>query len=252
MSEVSGQDLSLWRQWDAGGRTPDQMENLLDKFAPMIEQHHRRYAGHVNIPDTAIRADLENRFAKAMQTYDPSKGTQLSTHVWSHLKGVHRFVVQQQNLSRIPENQASRIAQLNATFHELQEDLGRIPDNVALASRMNWSPTQVARLRGSLRKDLSSTQFQVPVGSVMPSRWEAIKSLLPAELTPKQMFVFKHTTGAGGARVLQAQDIAKKLHTSNASISRIRADLASKLEQYGVLAPASHVLPEAGGSPEVD
>ena len=75
----------------------------------------------------------------------------------------------------------------------------------------------------------------------------------PTELMQvTQMFVFKHTTGAGGARVLQAQDIAKKLHTSNASISRIRADLASKLEQYGVLAPASHVLPEAGGQPEVD
>jgi hypothetical protein len=246
MSDTSTQDLSLWRQWDAGGRKPDDMEPLLDKFAPLIESHYRRYAGHVNIPDVAIRADLENRFAQAVKTYDPTKGTQLSTHVWGNLKGVHRFVVQQQNMSRIPENQASRIAQMTAAVHTLQEDFGRVPDNAVLASYMNWSPTQVMRLRKSMRKDLSSTQFLVPVGAVMPSRWEAIKALLPTELTPKQQFVFKHTTGAGGAPILQAQAIAKKLHMSNASVSRARAEIAGILERYGVLTQAPNAPSDPG------
>jgi hypothetical protein len=160
-------------------------------------------------------------------------------------------VTQQQNMGRIPENQVGRIAQLTAATHTLQEDLGRVPDNVALASRMNWSPTQVARLRKSLRKDLASTQFQVPIGSVMPSRWEAIKSLLPAELSPEQNFVFRHTTGSGGAPILQAQEIARRLKKSNASVSRIRNDIAKLLERYGVLAPSSPVMPVAEGS-EVD
>lgn len=244
---TSQQDLETWSAWDRSGRTPDAMEPLLDRFEPMIEQHYRRYAGHVNIPDVAVRADLENRFAQAVRSYRPEMGTQLGTHVWTHLKGVHRFVTQHQNMARIPENQVGRIGQMTAAVHELQEDLGRVPDNVALASRMNWSPTQVKRLRRSLRRDLSSAQFQTPVGTIMPSRWEAIKRLLPAELTPEQKFVFQHTTGAGGSPILQAQEIARRLRKSNAAVSRIRADIANRLEQYGVLSPAAPIMPLTPG-----
>jgi len=233
MTARSDNDLELWRQWDLSGRKPDALEPLLDKFEPLIQSQYRRYAGRVNIPDSAIRADLENRFFDAVGTYNPKKGTQLSTHVSWHLKGVHGFVTQNQNLGRIPENQAAKIRELTTATAQLQDAMGRVPDDVALASKMHWSPTQVRKLRRSLRRDLQTTGFAVPVGVYAPSRWEAIKSMLPAELSKEQKFVFQHTTGAGGAPILQAQEIAKRLGISNAGVSRHREDIARKLEQYG-------------------
>lgn len=233
MSEQAGQDLELWRKWQAGGRKPTDLEPLLDQFEPVIQSQLRRYAGHVNVPEPAIRADLENRFVQAARTYDPDRGAQLATHVNWHLKGVHGFVAQHQNLGRIPESQIPRIRELTSAVHTLQDQLGRVPDNAALASRLNWSPTQVAKLRRSLRKDLLAPALQVPVGSIIPSAWEALKALLPAELAPKEKFVFQHTTGAGGATIMQAQQMAKKLHVSNAAISRIRARIADTIEQKG-------------------
>lgn len=231
MSEQAAQDLELWRTWQAGGRKPSDIEPLLDQFEPVIQTQLRRYAGHVNVPEPAIRADLENRFVQAARSFDPGRGVQLATHVNWHLKGVHGFVAQHQNLGRIPESQMPKIRELTSAVHVLQDELGRVPDNAALASRLNWSPTQTARLRRSLRKDLLAPGLQMPVGSLMPSAWEAMKSLLPAELDPKEKFVFEHTTGAGGARVMQAQQMAKKLRISNAAVSRLRARIADKIEQ---------------------
>lgn len=233
MTERASQDLDLWKAWQAGGRKPDDLEPLMDRFEPVLQSHLRRYAGHVNIPTPAIQADLENRFVQAVRSFDPGRGAQLATHVNWHLKGVHGFVTQHQNLARIPENQLSRIREMTSAIHNLQDDLGKVPDNAALASRLKWSPTQVAKLRRSLRKDLLTSGFQVPVGVLEPSRWESIKSLLPAELDKKEKFVFEHTTGAGGAPIMQAQEMAKRLNVSNASISRMRAEIAKKIENYG-------------------
>jgi hypothetical protein len=237
MTERADQDLVLWRQWDAQGRKPDDLEPLLDKFEPVIHTQLRRYAGHVNVPEPTIHADLENRFIQALQSFDPNRGAQLATHVNWHLKGVHGFVAQHQNIARIPENQLSRIKDLTAAIHEAQEELGKVPDNAALASKLHWSPTQVGKLRRSLRKDLLAPQFEVPIGAIAPSRWESMKSLLPAELSPQEKFVFEHTTGAGGAPIMQAQQMAKKLRMSNAGISRLRASVAKRLESYGVTGP---------------
>ena len=132
MSERADQDLELWRKWQAGGRKPQDLEPLLDRFEPVIQSHLRQYAGHVNVPEPAIRADLENRFVQAVRSFDPSKGAQLATHVNWHLKGVHGFVAQHQNLGRIPEGQISKIRELTAAVHTLQDQLGRVPDNAEI------------------------------------------------------------------------------------------------------------------------
>jgi len=243
----SDQDFELWKRWKDRGEKPDDMEPLLDQFEPMIGQQLGRYAGKVNIPDTAIRADLENRFVTAVRTYDPNRGTQLGTHVGWHLKGVHRFVTKNQNLGRIPENQISRIGELTAATHILQDELGKVPDNAAVAAKMKWSPAQVKKLRRALRKDLLTTGFEAPVGSITPSRWDAVQHLIPSELDEREQYIFRHTTGAGGAKVMQAQEIAKRLGVSNAAVSRARAAVAKKIEQYS---PLQAQLP-SGLTPEI-
>lgn len=249
-SERAALDLDLWRSWDRGGRTPELMEPLLDQFTPLLESQVRRYVGHVNIPDSALRAEFEDQFAKAARSFDPNRGVQLSTHVVNHLRGARRFVVQHQNMGRIPEHQINKIHQLTSAVHELQDELGRVPDHYALASRLNWSPTQIKRLRSGLRKDLLSSQFQASVGVLTPSRWETLKMLLPAELGERQKFVFKHTVGLPGAPILRAQEIARRLKVSPATVSKDRADIAKKLERYLTptsLSPTPHLLEYDGG-----
>lgn len=251
MTERGDQDFDLWKTWSVD-RNPEKLEPLLDKFEPVIQSHLRRYSGHVNIPTPSIHADLENRALQAFRTFDPTRGVQLATHVNWNLRGVHGFITQHQNLARIPENQIGKIRELTVAVHKLQDELGKVPDNAALASKLHWSPTQVKKLRTSLRKDLTTTGFQVPVGTVMPSRWEAVKALLPSELSPKEKYVFEHTTGAGGAKVMQAQEMAQKLRMSNAAISRIRALVAGKIETYGTQGVLAAPVPEAGGGDEED
>lgn len=250
-TDRSQKDLDLWQHWTSGGRKPDDLEPLLDQFEPVLQSHLRQYSGKVNIPEPTIRADLENRFAKAVKTYDPGKGTQLATHVNWHLRGTHGFIVQNQNLGRIPENQVSKIRQYVTTSHQLQERLGGLPDDVAVASKMNWSPTQVKKLRRGMRRDLTTAAFDVPIGGVTPSRWNEIKELLPGELDDKEKYVFRHTVGVGGAKLIPAQDMAKHLGVSGAAISRARAAVARKLEKYipsGI--PMGRLVPSMGDGDE--
>ena len=67
----------LWKKWDNGGRTADDLKPLHISFKPVIMQQVRVYAnkGKYPIPTSAIQHEMNKQFVRAVKTYDPERGT---------------------------------------------------------------------------------------------------------------------------------------------------------------------------------
>jgi DNA-directed RNA polymerase specialized sigma subunit len=87
------------------------------------------------LPNSAIESQAKILTLKAFETYDPSK-SQLNTHVTNHLKHLQRYVLEYQNIGKIPEHRGLAIGKYQTVFDNLKEDLGREPTDMELADNL--------------------------------------------------------------------------------------------------------------------
>lgn len=225
-------DMELWKNWDQGGRRPDDLEPLLDKLDPLINSHVQQYI-RVNIPPEALRSKAEDLAIHGIKTFDPGKGAQLSTHIYNNLRGLNRFVTTYQNPARIPQHQVHHISSMLAMRDKMTGELGKPPTDFALAKKLNWSPRQVTSLqKGLTHRALDPELFKLTdPRSYEPSRFNEVINLLPNQLEPRQKLVFQGTYGIGGPMRSSTQ-MAKKLKVSPATISRLRKQVANEIERF--------------------
>jgi len=233
MSGTSTQDLQLWNQWNQGGRKRGDLEPLLDNLDPLVHNAVNQYAGKVNIPSEAIQSKAEDLAIKGIKSFNPGKA-QLSTHVDWQLRGLNRFVTTYKNPARIPQHQTHKIQALITTRDRMTSAMGRPPTDYALARKLHWTPRQVGSLqKGLSRRVLDPEMFKLrDPRSFSPSRFKEVMQLLPSELGPREKFVFKATYGIGRQKPLSASQMAKKLRTSQATISRTRKRVAGIIARY--------------------
>ena len=126
-------EIKLWQAWMDGGQNPRDLAPLLRSFRPMIRSKVNVYKGKVKmIPDSAIESEFQLRFVDALRSYDPSKGS-LGTYVYRYLDKAKRFIVENQNIGRIPENRVYKIKKYTSARDELVETLGRVPTTTEVA-----------------------------------------------------------------------------------------------------------------------
>ena len=224
-------DEQLWKKWDQGGRKKSDLQPLFNQFAGTLERQVNQFAYKVNIPPSTIRANVQQNFVDALESYDPNKAANLNTHVTWNLKKTKRFIAQNQNFARIPEPMLYRIGTYQREEDRLQRKLGRDPSTMELASALQWPPAHVERMRKSLRKDLSSSVFEFDPSTLQVSRWNEVKTLIPYELNAQENAVFDLVLGNQN-RELSNNEVAAKLNLSPSRVSKIKAGIANKVQRY--------------------
>jgi DNA-directed RNA polymerase specialized sigma subunit len=228
-------DVELWKQWDQGGRKNEDLQPLFKQFAGTLEREVNQYAHKVNVPPAAIRANVHENFLDAVKAYDPNyqvrgQPVKLNTYVNHHLKKTKRFIAQNQNFARIPEPTLYSIGTFERAEDRLKQKLGRDPTIMDLSRELKWPPAQVERTRKSLRKDLSANMFEVDPSSLQVSRWNEVKALIPYELNSQENAVYELVFNT--SKELSNNEIANKLKLSPSRISKIKLNIANKIEQY--------------------
>ena len=147
-------ELELWKKYKAGSRQA--LIQLLDSLAPLIHGQVGKYAG-VGLPRVSIEMEAKRLTIQALDSYDPSFGTQLNTHVTNYLKKIQRYVITYQNVAHIPEPRAIAIGRYNTIYENLESEKGREPTVAELADEMQWPASEVERFQVEQRKDLSMT-----------------------------------------------------------------------------------------------
>lgn len=232
LSGKKEREIEMWKAWKASGEKPKALKPLLASFKPLIQSRASVYKGKLRmVPDSAIEAEFNIQFVNALKSYDPSKGA-LGTYVYRYLDKAKRYMVENQNIGRIPENRAYKIRAFTAARDELSEELGRQPDDKEMAKKMGWDVAEVQRMDSELRNDLVAQGFEEDPYTFTPSKSEETLRLFKYELAGEERDVYEYLTGYGKQQVVSTNEIARLMNIPDYKVSRIKQSIQTKLKRY--------------------
>lgn len=152
--DYAKRDLDLYNTWKQTG-SKQALGALVKSLHPLIYSEVRRSAG--TLPEAALSAEAKKWAVASIQSFDPSKGAALSTHVVSGLRRVRRINYANQNSARLPENLHLMYQGFKNAASHLETSLGREPTDVELAKELSWTPAAVTKYKKSLYEDLTES-----------------------------------------------------------------------------------------------
>ena len=233
MNTLKQQEIDIWKQWH---KTKDPMyaNQLLASMDPFLQSNVNRYAG-APLPRPAIESQARLLALKAFETYNPKMGTQLNTHVGHELKHLHRYVLDYQNVGKIPENRGIAISRFKNIKSNLTEELGREPTILELADALTWSVAEVERMQMELRADLNVSQGKEE--AFFDSQYNLtdqardIVEYVYWSSPPKEQKIMEYWFGIGGHVKMTMDEMAKKLRMTPEEIKVISKQIAAKIKE---------------------
>ncbi len=228
-------ELDLWHTWNNNGRKPEHLKPLLDSFKPVLQKEVNKWKG-VEIPKSAINAEMRKQFVNAIKTFNPQheKKTQLMSWVTTNLTKSSRFMKTYQNIGKIPEGQIAKIREFKQAKETLFNIHGFEPDSKTLADHLKWPVKKVSQLQKELRQDLPVSGFSGgdPAEVLPPKELEAIRILqYDNRLSTEERSVYEYTFGMNGKPRLQPGQIAKQTGLHPSKISRIRGKIKGYVQE---------------------
>ena len=219
-------DIDLWRQWRATGDKKI-LKALLKSLDPLIKSEARQYYVLRDIPQSAIDAEFYKQALVALKTYDPERGAALGTHVRNMMKKAKRFITTNQNVGRIPEHRTYKLQDFRRAQEEL-ERLGIPYTDEAMSQHLGWPIAEVRRMAAEDRKSLLTHKFEEDPSEETASDEAEVAYLVRYDLTPDEKKVYDlYFSG-----VRSTSEIAKKTGFDASKVSRLRANIASKMQKY--------------------
>lgn len=229
-------DMALWNRYKSGDQSAKW--ELLRKFQGVIVSNARKMS---NVrPYSVVEAELKELTLKAFDTYDPSKGAKLATHVVNMYKKVSRGNISSQHAIRIPENIHFKFKPITEATAYLTDTLNREPTHQEIADFTGWSLPKVVDATSRLRRELveSKQTFDPGVNKIDPSNQALFYAYSVLDNNGK--YILEHTTGYGGKSELADSKIRANLGLTphmyqkkkNEVISVVREALNSAEEEY--------------------
>ena len=233
MKQEKQDEINVWKQWNKT-KNPIHLNSLLTSMDPFLQSYVNRYAG-APLPRAAIESQARILAIKGFHTFDPGRGVQLNTHLGHELKHLHRYVLEYQNIGKIPENRGIAISKFKNIKSHLTEDLNREPTVLELADALQWSPAEVERMQTELRQDLNIIQgkeeafFDTSYNTTDDAR--DLAEFVYWSSTPVEQKVLEYWFGLGGNPKLTTDEMAKKLKKTPEEIKNISKQLALRIQQ---------------------
>lgn len=213
-------DLELWHQWKQSG-SKKHLGELIDQLSPLIYHEVQRASG--SLPTSALAAEAKKWTVKAVQSYDPDKGTTLSTHVMNYLPKVRRMNYKFQNAVRLPENMQLQFHEYNKALNDLSEQLNREPTPDELAHRLGWSKALVVRFGSRLYADMIESQSERPAEYAQFNENSILMDHLRQQLTHDELFMLDN------ADKLSVKEMCARMNVNLNRYNYLRRKLVDKI-----------------------
>lgn len=226
------EEHALWNTWKENPN-PATLRPIVGAFSGVVGEHLRRYRPP-NANEAALRANLTRQVVGAVESYNPTRGAQLSTHVRNRLKRSIRLVNQVGNHAQVSEGRTALFAPIRMAGEELRETLGRDPTPDEIGQRIGQQGRLVREIQIEQgTKDILGSSFESdPTARSAPREREVLDLLRPA-LRPKEQSLFDHLYGLNGQpRITETGALAKRLGTSSPQISRLKKNILKTYEEY--------------------
>jgi len=213
-------DLDLYNTWKENG-DKKALGNLIKSLHPIIYSEVRRVSG--TLPESALSAEAKRWALKAIQTYDPTKGVALSTHVMNYLPKVRRLNYKYQNSARLPENLHLQFTEFHNAVSHLENTLNREPTDEEIAKQLGWSKPLVVKFKGSLYEDLVESATQRPIETTQFNSNKFLLDHLMDQLDEQEKTLLLNKGE------MSAADLAAKLGVNVSRLNYLSAKLRDKI-----------------------
>jgi RNA polymerase primary sigma factor len=209
-----------------------------------IAQDYARYG----LPLLDLISEGNIGLMKAVERFDPKKGSKLSTYAaWWIKQSIKRALANQSKTIRLPAHLVDKIARMRKAEVSLQEQLGREPTDEELAEELGVKPSVISQWKTvSMRPtsldapigDDDSADFSEIIGDdrvrsafdEMNDRQlkEEAKEFIE-KLDQRERDILKYRYGLMGARVETLETVGKRFHITRERVRQIQNVALQKL-----------------------
>lgn len=222
--DAKDKDLELWRQWKKTGSTHD-LEVLFAHMRPLIFREVNKWSSLVS--PIVLEAEANKLTLEAFKSYDPSRDTQLSTHVISRLMKLSRTGYAHQSTVSVPEHQRLSYNRLQKIKAELEDKLGYTPSVEHLADHMGMSVAKLNALTANVGKRELLESGEGPAFQKQHDREAELIELAYSRLTPRQKDIYDYRTGSHGKPALGNPEIMRRLNLTQGVLSYEREKIVA-------------------------
>lgn len=228
-AQVKDKDSDLYLKWKEKP-SKGTLGALIQQLQPLINKEVSGLAG--SVPTPALRAEANKWAVHAIKTYDPSRGTQLSTHVTTWLQKVKRVNYKSQNAARLAENQQLKFNEYNTGKLDLATQLNRDPQPHELAKHLGWSTKQVEKFQGELFNDFYESGSDYSPAFTKFDSNKVSWNYVMENLTPEEKRILDVVLKADdGPTKMSSDEIAKELGVNVNRYNYLRRKLVDRMSE---------------------
>jgi DNA-directed RNA polymerase specialized sigma subunit len=206
---------------------------MSSRYQPVITSFVNKFKT-TGLPPATLRAQATTQLIKAFETYDPTKGTQPTTHVYNSLQKVQRMASESLMSGHVPESRGMKRSTFTIVKDNLTEQLGREPNVNELADELSWNRKEVARMLDELKGEITASKAEFDFygnSTTGESKDKILSNYLYQELTGPQKVIFEHTFGYGGKSKLNNKEIAKSLGRNEMWVHREKQKMSNRIKE---------------------
>lgn len=183
--------------------------------------------------DPYMKLQAKNIAAKAIKSYDPSKGAGLPTWVTQQLMQLRRIKRTSQATVRLPEQVQLDAFRINKATLDFVDQHGREPDLLELSDAVAMPVKRIEHVRKFSVPTVSESAFQDAGASAAPAfDAEALDYVYrEADATDRKIIEMRMGYGGRYTTPLDKKTIATKLKLHPAQVTRRTARLARRIQQ---------------------
>jgi len=212
----------------------DDWKQLFNKYMGILYYQANKYKTN-NIPYNLILLHTKSLMVKAVSTFDPKRGTKFNTHLTNYLKKLYRFVNENANIAKIPEQRVRKIKAYNWAYAKLEAKLGRAPIDIEMSDELSWPIKEINRLKDELsRKEVINFGTDYAYGDlgITSSKIDTVLKAVYLDATPEEKVVMEHITNIKNKPQLSISQLSKKLKLPENKIKYMISNIKKNIVAY--------------------
>ena len=206
---------------------------------------------HFGLPILDLIAEGNLGLMKAVERFDTTKGSKLSTYAsWWIKQYIKRALSNQAKTIRLPIHLIERLAKIRRATHLLEQQLGREPVDQEIANFLKLPVEKIAHLKtvaitpASLEEPAQQDSGMEALGNFIPddkiidpavtltqkTTSEELKILLQ-KLTDREVYILKLRFGMDGHTPTTLEAIGQNLGLTRERVRQMQEDALAKLKQ---------------------